>query len=400
MPDRSLLSLPGLALLALGLGGLIASGVNWWLVLAIGLIWTGSLWLAKPEPEIVATRIDAGTVSRVAVSEVIEPLSQPLMIIDQNRILMANAAARQALGGHIIGQDARIALRHPEAMRLLDEQEDTVVSIPGFTGARSLWDLTRRRIDARRWLLELEDRTAEADIGRAHTDFVANASHELRTPLASVIGYLETLGDGGENVDPATRLRFVAIAKREAERMLSLVEDLMSLSHVEAEKQDRPTDQVDLRNLTERVVAEIVSVRGKERVMIQSGSAPLLVAGDATQLEQLVRNLVDNALKYGDPEQAIAVTVKAEPNETIKLQITDQGQGIAPEHIPHLTRRFYRTDPGRSRASGGTGLGLAIVKHIVERHRAQLDIASRLGAGTTVTIVFPALSQPDLAAVS
>ncbi len=400
VPDRSHLSLPGLALLALGLAGLFASGTDWWLVLAIGLIWGGSLWLARPEPEIAAPQIDAGTVSRVAVSEVIEPLSQPLMLIDQNRILMANAAARAALGGHIIGQDARIALRHPEAMRLLDQKEDAVVSIAGFTGTRSLWDLTRRRIDARRWLLELEDRTAEADIGRAHTDFVANASHELRTPLASVIGYLETLGDGGDSVDSATRLRFVAIAKREAERMLSLVEDLMSLSHVEAEKHDRPTEQVDLRNLTERVVAEIVSVRGKERVVVQSGSAPLLVAGDAAQLEQLVRNLVDNALKYGDPEQAVAVSVQAEPNETMKLQITDQGQGIAPEHIPHLTRRFYRTDPGRSRASGGTGLGLAIVKHIVERHRAQLDIASRLGAGTTVTIVFPALAQPDLAAVS
>ncbi len=393
MADRSLFSLPGLALLALGLVGLFASGVNWWLILAVGLIWGGSLWLARPEPEIAATHIDAGTVSRVAVSEVIEPLGQPLMIIDQNRILMANAAARAALGGHIIGQDARIALRHPEAMRLLDQQEDAVVSISGFTGARSLWDLTRRRIDARRWLLELEDRTAEADIGRAHTDFVANASHELRTPLASVIGYLETLGDGGDTVDPATRLRFVAIAKREAERMLSLVEDLMSLSHVEAEKHDRPTDRVDLRNLTERVVAEIVSVRGKERVVIETGSAPLPVAGDATQLEQLVRNLVDNALKYGDPEKAVAVTVEAGGTEAITLRIADQGQGIAPEHLPHLTRRFYRTDPGRSRASGGTGLGLAIVKHIVERHRAQLDIASTLGQGTTVTVAFPLYPQ-------
>ncbi len=390
----SALPLPGLALLAVALIGMGIAGVDWWLVVAVGVIWAGSLWLTLPEPEIEAPKVDAAIVSRDAVSEVIEHLGQPLMLLEDNRIVMANAAARAALGAHVVNQDARIALRHPEAMRLLDLGDGASVTIPGFTGARSLWELTRRKIHGRRWLIELADRTAEADVSRAHTDFVANASHELRTPLASVIGYLETLGDS-QDIDPPTRQRFTGIAKREAERMLALVEDLMSLSRAEAEKQDQPGDRVDLRNLAERVVAEITTVRGKERVIVAAGPSGLAVAGDPAQLEQLLRNLIDNALKYGDPELPVAVTVEA-GDAGIVLSVTDHGPGIAPEHLPHLTRRFYRTDPGRSRASGGTGLGLAIVKHIVERHRARLDIESTVGIGTTVTITFPGF--PDDAA--
>ncbi|HEY6869508.1 MAG TPA: ATP-binding protein, partial [Novosphingobium sp.] len=105
-----------------------------------------------------------------------------------------------------------------------------------------------------------------------------------------------------------------------------------------------------------------------------------------------VRNLVDNALKYGDPAQPVTVSLARTGNGPIELQVSDRGPGIAPEHLPLLTRRFYRTDPGRSRAAGGTGLGLAIVKHIVERHRGRLDIASELGHGTTVTVQLPAIA--------
>jgi two-component system phosphate regulon sensor histidine kinase PhoR len=387
MSRRPALPLPGLVLLAIALAGMALAGADWWLVLAVAVIWTGSLWLTLPAPEIPFTKVDAAVVSRDAVYEVIEHLGQPLLLLDDNRIVMANAAARAALGAHVVNQDARIALRHPEAMRLLDLEDGTTVSIPGFTGARSLWELTRRKIHGRRWLIELADKTAEADVSRAHTDFVANASHELRTPLASVIGYLETLGDA-KDIDAPTRQRFTGIAKREAERMLSLVEDLMSLSRAEAEKQDQPSEKVDLRNLAERVVAEIATVRGKKRVDLDVGAAALPIAGDPAQLEQLLRNLVDNGLKYGDPEQPVAIAARSDDAGMI-LTVTDIGPGIAPEHLPHLTRRFYRTDPGRSRASGGTGLGLAIVKHIVERHRARLDIDSTVGLGTTVTVTFP-----------
>ncbi len=368
--------------------GMLVAGADAWLVGGMTVIWLGSLWLVLPEPVVEPPRVNVEQASRDAMRETIEPLGMPLLIVDGSRIVLANQAARTALGAHIVGQDARIALRHPEAMRLLEMGDAATVAIPGFTGGRSLWQLTRRRIDAQRWLIELSDRTSEADVSRAHTDFVANASHELRTPLAAIIGYAETLADQDAPVDPPTTQRFLEIVQREAKRMSSLVEDLMALSHLEAEKHDVPTERLDLTQLAARVVAEVGSIRGKERVTLHESSGELEIVGDPGQLEQLLRNLIDNALKYGDPAAPVEVATSWPEEGTVRLTVTDHGPGIAPDHLPHLTRRFYRTDPGRSRAAGGTGLGLAIVKHIVERHRAQLDIASTPGEGTTVSVSF------------
>lgn len=390
------LPLPGLFLAVLGTFGLAVAGVSLWLVIAVLLVWIGSLWLTMPEPEIAEIRVDKAEVTRDAVREAIESLGAPLLVLEGTRIVMANAAARAALGAHVQGQDARIGLRHPDAMRLLDMADGDSVTIPGFTGTRSLWQLTRRQIDKQRWLIELADRTTEADVSRAHTDFVANASHELRTPLASIIGYVETLEEGGPAVDAEAQKRFLGIVLREARRMLSLVEDLLSLSHAEAEKHDHPTEPLDLGKLAARVVGEVASLRGKERVMLSGASDEAIVAGDSTQLEQLLRNLIDNALKYGSDDSPVEVTVTQGRPGRIELCVADHGPGIAPEHLPHLTRRFYRTDPGRSRASGGTGLGLAIVKHIVERHRGTLDIASTVGQGTRVAISLPAAGETAL----
>ena len=172
--------------------------------------------------------------------------------------------------------------------------------------------------------------------------------------------------------------------------MLSLVEDLMTLSHVEAEKHDRPGEVIDLGQLAARVVAEISSLRGKEHVVLRPPAAGLRALADAGQIEQLLRNLIDNAIKYGGGDQPVEVAVTSPIAGRVELAVIDHGQGIAPEHLPHLTRRFYRTDPGRSRASGGTGLGLAIVKHIVERHGGTLDITSRQGSGTTAAVLLRA----------
>ncbi|MFC0590893.1 sensor histidine kinase [Novosphingobium aquiterrae] len=384
---------PSASLAAVTAIGLLLSGSGVWVALAILSLWLGSLWLAMPEPEIAAPRIDPVELTRDAVRETIEPLGQPLLIMENGRILVANAAAREALGAHIVGQDARIALRHPDAMRLLEMADGESVSIPGFTGGRSLWQLTRRRVDNRRWMIELTDRTSEADVSRAHTDFVANASHELRTPLAAIIGYVETLSDGGPAVDAAATTRFLAIVEREAKRMLTLVEDLMTLSHVEAEKHDRPDETIDLSSLVRRVVSEMNSLPGKDRVDLASVDANAPIAGDPGQLEQVLRNLIDNALKYGAPDQPVTVALAKNAAGQLVLTIADRGPGIAPEHLPLLTRRFYRTDPGRSRASGGTGLGLAIVKHIVERHGGALDINSTVGEGTQVSVTLPALTD-------
>ena len=381
----------GIVLALIAGAAMLAAGSNVWLALAVVALWLGSLWLTTPEPQVFDARIDVGEASRDAIHETIEPIALPLLLLEGTRIVEANAAARAALGRHILGQDARIALRHPDAMRLIDMPDGASVSIPGFTGTCSLWQLTRRAIAGNRWMIELADRTAESDVSRAHTDFVANASHELRTPLAAVIGYAETLGDEDAPTDLATRNRFIGIIDREARRMLSLVEDLMTLSHVEAEKHDRPSETIDLAQLAARVVAEVSSLKGKERVTLAAAEPGTMILADPGQLEQLLRNLIDNALKYGADDQSVTVTVTQTADGHARLAVSDRGPGIAPHHLPHLTRRFYRTDPGRSRASGGTGLGLAIVKHIVERHGGTLDITSKVDQGTDAAVLLPLL---------
>lgn len=373
--------------------GMVLAGAGWKMILTVTAMWIASLFTGRVD----AGRDDAQTNALKPapapkvdmVEQTIEPLGYPLLVIEGSRIELANAAARKALGLHIPGQDVRIALRHPDAMRLINAGDGASVTVKGFTSARSVWQLTRREIGEGRWMIELVDRTAEADVSRAHTDFVANASHELRTPLASVIGYVETLADDDGSVDQAASKRFLGIVLREARRMLTLVEDLMSLSVVEAEKHDRPRETVDLRRLVQQVVTDISSVRGKEKVQLQAGDIPALIRGEPRQLDQLLRNLIDNALKYGDPEAPVTVRLAADEAGEVLLTVEDRGPGIAAEHLPHLTRRFYRTDPGRSRAKGGTGLGLAIVKHIVERHGGRLEITSEPGVGTKVAVSLP-----------
>ena len=287
---------------------------------------------------------------------------------------------------------ARLSLRHPVAVELLNRPKGGRATIQGLTGPRSNWEMRRQPIDERYSLVELIDKTSESDVGRAHTDFVANASHELRTPLASIIGYVETLRESGETLDEATSNRFLDTILREGKRLQNLVSDLMSLSRVEAEKHDLPSRKLALKPLVERAARDAAGAERLARLELAL-DYDAQVRGDEQQLEQLVRNLVDNALKYGSLEEPVTVSLTRSADGLARIAVVDRGEGIAAEHIPHLTRRFYRTDPGRSRASGGTGLGLAIVKHIVERHRGRLDISSETGKGTEVIVRIPVLAE-------
>lgn len=383
-------------LIALATGAvLVAGGISPWLVAGTLAIWMATLWLVLPPPAAAAPRIaeEGVQLTRTGMRDMIEHSGLPVLMLDGMRIIVANAAAREAIGTHVLGQDARVAFRHPAAVDLLSRDSSGSATIQGLTGPRSSWQMSRQRIDERYSLIELVNRTAEADVSRAHTDFVANASHELRTPLASIIGYMETLVEAGETIELHRAARFHATVLREARRLESLVADLMSLSRVEAERHDRPRDRVELGLLVEQAARDGAGHERQDRLRLDNRDGPLAVRGDHNQLEQLVRNLVDNALKYGTAGTPVEVTLARGDGGMAVLTVRDQGEGIAPEHIPHLTRRFYRTDPGRSRAAGGTGLGLAIVKHIVERHRGRLDITSRQGEGTVVTVRLPMVEQ-------
>ena len=395
MSERRPLPWPGIVLALISSIVLLTWGITFDLALANLLLWIGSLWIARPEPVTHRPQNDHVKFSRDSMRSLIEHSGLPLLMLDSTRIVIANSAAREALGRHIVGQDARVALRHPAAIALLDEPEGGSTTIKGLTGPRSIWQMSRYAVDERYWIVELINRTAEADISRAHTDFVANASHELRTPLASIIGYVETLVDMGDQVNAETTARFHNTVLKEAQRLQTLVEDLMSLSRIEAEKHDLPNTHIELNALASQAAGDAGSPDDKQRILIEQAEHPLFVRGDRQQLEQLIRNLVDNGLKYGDQEGTVTVTLRPDGADTIVLTVQDQGEGIAAEHIPHLTRRFYRTDPGRSRAAGGTGLGLAIVKHIVERHKGRLDIASKRGQGTCITVRFPSVPKDD-----
>lgn len=328
----------------------------------------------------------------VDAADLIEAIFEPVLIVADTRVAHANRAARGLLGQHILGQDVRLAIRHPAAAERLLDPEDAMPGAPvhlvGLGTRDQHWEMRMRSFAGGTRVVHLTDRTGSHAAERMRVDFVANASHELRTPLASLLGFIETLGEeAGE--DPAIRARFLTIMSNEAQRMQRLVNDLISLSRIEAEKYRVPDQQVDLGALVEEVHAEMRAAnpeRGQDLAIDVELIAS--IQGDMAQLSQLLHNIIGNAMKYGRAGTPVVTALRQQGNMAV-LSVTDQGDGIAPEHLPRLTERFYRADAGRSRAAGGTGLGLAIVKHIVERHRGRLDVASTVGTGTTVTIFLP-----------
>jgi two-component system phosphate regulon sensor histidine kinase PhoR len=320
----------------------------------------------------------------------LEALDEPAMLVERGTVRIANAAARSLLGAIIEGGDVRLAIRHPEALAYILPGTPGDVEITGIGRFGQPWTLSIRVIEEGSLIVRLIDRSAAIAAEKMRVDFVANASHELRTPLASILGFIETLNDEAGD-DPAVRTRFLKVMFDEARRMQRLVEDLISLSRIEAEKYRLPVEAVDLARLIAEVRAELIDGardRAREIVATIDPAVPT-IAGDRAQLSQMLHNLVGNAMKYGRPGTPVTIELGVDRASMVRLSITDEGEGIAPEHIPRLTERFYRVDAGRSRSLGGTGLGLAIVKHIAERHRGRLDIASRVGVGTVVAVTLP-----------
>ena len=241
------------------------------------------------------------------------------------------------------------------------------------------------------------DRTHERALEKIRADFVANSSHELRTPLASLIGFIETLR-GPAADDPEAQKRFLGIMAEQAARMQRVIADLLSLSRIEISEHQPPEELLDIRPLLERIIAGLEPMLRGNEIRIEAAIPPDLpvVPADADQLAQVFTNLLDNAIKYGKRGGSIKLVAARAGTDArfaangVLVSVADDGAGIAREHIPRLTERFYRVDKGRSRAVGGTGLGLAIVKHVINRHRGRLMIDSVEGRGTTFTVWLPA----------
>lgn len=350
--------------------------------------------IALPQP-----RVDDDLLSLPAFRRILDGLSAPALVIEHARVEAANGAALKLLGHHILGEDVRLAIRHPAAAERLTSNEPmdapVTISIVGLGTRAQRWAMRIIPLDGntdrRRLFVYLEDETDMHAAERARGDFVANASHELRTPLAAILGFVETLQDPNAGGEAQTRTRFLSIIENEARRMRQLVDDLMSLSRIEADKHRLPAELVAMPELVAEVLAvsrQNLGARGADIIsMIEDDLPP--VQGDRIQIGQVLHNLVSNSAKYGRPGTPITVHIRTVDPAMIRLEVKDEGEGIPPDHLPRLTERFYRVDSGRSRAAGGTGLGLAIVKHIVERHRGRLDIASVIGKGTTISILLP-----------
>jgi two-component system phosphate regulon sensor histidine kinase PhoR len=237
----------------------------------------------------------------------------------------------------------------------------------------------------------MRDLTDAIRAERMRTDFVANASHELRTPLASLLGFIETL-QGPARDDAPARAQFLGIMREQAQRMSRLIDDLLSLSRIEQTQHLRPQGSVDLVAVVRHVVDTLAPLaRDTGAQVFIDAPAGANAAGDRDELIRLAENLVENAIKYGGGDHAaprVDVSISREGGFWV-IAVRDNGPGIAPEHIPRLTERFFRTDAGASRAKGGTGLGLAIVKHILARHRGRLAIDSKLGEGARFRAFLP-----------
>jgi two-component system, OmpR family, phosphate regulon sensor histidine kinase PhoR len=331
--------------------------------------------------------------SRLPPSQsLIDALDEPALIVEQGRTIAANKAARDLLGGDIVGRDVRLALRQPAALEAIETGAQADLTLTGVGGMERPWALIIRPITERTLLLRLIDRSAMVAAEKMRVDFVANASHELRTPLATIAGYAETLAEE-EPVGDGIRRKFAATIRTEAARMLRIIEDLMDLSRIEAGRFALPRARVDLGAIARQAAVQIEPLAERRQCRIKIDIAEHLAAirGDEAQLIQVVDNLLSNALRYGCRGKSDQVTLSVNMDGgRVLLTVADRGEGVPAIHLPRLTERFYRVDNARSRNTGGTGLGLAIVKHILERHRATMTITSAVGRGTTVTASFPA----------
>jgi two-component system phosphate regulon sensor histidine kinase PhoR len=243
-------------------------------------------------------------------------------------------------------------------------------------------------------VMVLSDITRLKRLENLRRDFAANVSHELRTPVTSILGFVETLRDGAID-DRADALRFLDIVHSQATRLEALINDLLSLARIERSDGNNMVrlSRMPLKSPIVSVIDGLGESAKNRQIQLELDCPEKLEADINSGLfEQAVRNLVDNAIKYSDAGTTVRVRAFRQDGE-IRIEVTDRGYGIAPEHIERLFERFYRVDKARSRDSGGTGLGLAIVKHVAQYHRGRVEVKSELGKGSTFSIVLPAPSN-------
>ncbi len=381
------------------------SAINWFVAAAAGAV---AFLLSKTR---ASTSIIVGPVAftqspgTVAISDfsVFDALPLPTIMVDaQSKILQTNRAAGREFGELLIGNFLTLKFREPEMVAAFNQAvlQDAPVNfemherVPFERWYRvDICPIHKVSQPTQRYAILFRDISEAHNIERMRADFVANASHELRTPLASLTGFIETLRGPARN-DVAAREKFLGIMQEQAGRMSRLIDDLLSLSRLEMRPNVDRTEIVDIAALATQVIDALSPMALESGVEIERkfGPEPVRILAVRDELIQIFENLIENGCKYGKSGGKVTVSIDVPENSSSKevvVSIRDFGPGIAAEHIPRLTERFYRATPNTGTVQKGTGLGLAIVKHIVSRHKGRLVIQSKPGNGSTFAVHLP-----------
>ena len=412
------------------------------LLVGISVVWVNRRVVQTP-PDVMSPEADrdaGGETERLLLDALYEALSDPVLVvaggepddIAGRRVLLANKAARDLLRIQREGALLVSVLRDPTVLEAVDEALfGGVTRATDYLARDRHWRALTRPLPSGEGealaLLVLHDDTDVRRMEMMRVDFLANASHELRTPLASLSGFIETL-KGHARDDEKARDRFLDIMAIQADRMSRLVADLLSLSRIELNEHIPPSGLVDLSRVCSDVVDAVSVLSENRRVEVRVAGAgpqqPAPVQGMRDEIIQVVQNLVDNAIKYSPTGASVEITIR--PSVSLEevstpwsggsrgdgatrlplltpdrvpgmrysaVSVRDHGPGLAREHLPRLTERFYRVEGQKSGEKAGTGLGLAIVKHIVNRHRGGLTVESAPGQGAMFTAYFPAAAE-------
>jgi two-component system phosphate regulon sensor histidine kinase PhoR len=342
------------------------------------------------------TTTDAKAQQQVLFNSMLEGL----LLLDRNRkIYLANRAFKNLFGikTELRGKTVMEALRLHEIADLVERVEtqgqvfDHELKLPELS---ERWlqvnaaVITNSAGEREGTILVFHDLTRLKQLERTREEFVANVSHELRTPLSLIKGYVETLLDGARD-NPDVAERFLKIIERNTQRLDLLIQDLLTISALEAGRMKLSLQPVALRPLVEKVFSDLKPPADNKSIALVNQVTELVTTADASRLEQVLANLVDNAIKYGRAQGCVTVGGTKRDDGKVEMFVQDDGPGIPPESLDRVFERFYRVDKARSRESGGTGLGLAIAKHVVRAHGGRIKAESELNHGSTFYFTLP-----------
>lgn len=340
---------------------------------------------------------------RVKLSDVLKTIREGILIVGENmRIVSYNAAAIKAfsrndedLQGKLLSELIRDFELHNAFNKALEKNLSSEIKLEIINKDRYIFDVRVTPIDLGETIQAVGifyDVTQVEHLERVRQVFLSNVSHELRTPLTSILAFVETLESGGID-DEENKHRFLKVIRKNAERMHLLVDDISELSSIEAGNVNLQVKEMNLHNLVKEIFANFEAKANKrDIILLNDVETDFTVTADYIRLEQMLTNLIDNAIKFSSP--AGTVTISAEETETSHIiKVADTGEGILKEHQQRIFERFYRIDRARTREIGGTGLGLAIVKHLTRLHKGEVNITSILGEGSTFSIELPKRSS-------